>query len=55
MSLNFMPYITDCSIGNSFCSDHSPVVSQFEFNASGGHRSFIFPVDLCYSDQFKAE
>ena len=55
ISLNFMCYLSSCSIGNSYCSDHSPVVSKFQFNTEGGKRQFIFPVDLCYSDQFKVQ
>ena len=55
ISLNFMCYLSTCSIGNSYCSDHSPVVSELQFNTEGGRRQFIFPIDLCYSDQFKAQ
>ena len=55
VSLNFACYVADCIIGNAYCSDHSPVISQFSFNAPGGKRPFIFPIDLCYSDQFRLE
>ena len=54
-TLNLSANIFECDIGNSYCSDHSPVTSKFRFSAPGGKRQFYFPVDLCYSDQFKFE
>ena len=55
VSLNFMCFLSSCSIGNAYCSDHSLILSEFLFNSDGGRRQFIFPVDLCYSDQFKVQ
>ena len=55
VSLNFMAYVSHSNIGVSYCSDHSPLHLNFQFNTSGGKRPFIFPVDLCYSDQFRNE
>ena len=52
-SLNFSPYVSNSAIGVSYCSDHSPLNINVEFNEPGGRKPFIFPVDLCYSDQFR--
>ena len=30
-------------------------MSEFLFNSEGGKKQFIFPVDLCYSEQFKIQ
>ena len=54
-SLNYMPYVTQCEIGYSYCSDHCPVMATLQFCAQQGKKRFMFPVDLCYSEQFKRE
>ena len=55
VSLNFMCFLSSCSIGNGYCSDHSLIMSELLFNSEGGKKQFIFPVDLCYSEQFKIQ
>ena len=54
-SVNVNAYISDCEIGNSYCSDHSPLATKLKFNDTLGRRSFCFPVDLCVSEQYKVE
>ena len=49
-----MPYVTQCEIGFAYCSDHCPV-SALQFSKDKGKKRFMFPVDLCYSDQFKRQ
>ena len=52
----FSCFVSDCSIGISYCLDHSPVHLNLLFNEAPSHpRSFKFLPDLCYSDQFKFE
>ena len=53
MSLNLSPYVYDTKIGVSYCSDHSPLIVELRFNEEGGKRPFIFPVDLCHSEEFR--
>ena len=45
-------YISDCDIGTSYCSDHSPIHLDISFDSIKNKGRFIFPVDLCYSMEF---
>ena len=55
-SLNFTCNVSDCLIGVSYCSDHSPIYLDILFNEEPCKpKSFRFPVDLCYSDQFRLD
>ena len=54
-SLDFSTYFSDCSIGVSYCSDHSPLHFEFSFEDTPGKGYNKFPVDLCYSDVFHAK
>ena len=54
-SLNFTPCFVDCSIGNSFCSDHSPMQAILNFESQNRRSHFIFPTELCYSVQYKVK
>ena len=55
-SLNFTCYVSDCLIGVSYCSDHSPIYLDISFNEEPCKpKSFRFPVDLCYSGQFRLD
>ena len=40
VSLNFMCHVSKCKIGNAYCSDHSPILSEFVFNLQGGRKPF---------------
>ena len=42
VSLNFMCFLSSCSIGNAYCSDHSPIMSEFLFNSEGGKKTIYF-------------
>ena len=55
VSLNVACFVSDCSIGYVFCSDHAPVHTDFFFGEPSGKRQFLFPVDLCYSEQFRLQ
>ena len=54
-SLNTSAYIADCDIGMSYCSDHSPIHVDISFKTAKAKGQFIFPVDLCYSNEFRAK
>ena len=54
-SLNISPYITDCEIGPSFSSDHSPLHAILTFDDKAGRGYYKFPTDLCYSDVYRSK
>ena len=53
--LNYMCFVSECTIGFAYCSDHSPIHTTLLFGDPPEKRQFIFPVDLCYSKQFKLQ
>ena len=54
-TLNLLPLLNEVKIGIAYLSDHSPLSADLVFGEAGPVRLFKFPVDLCFSDTFRAQ
>ena len=54
-SATISSFVKECEISSAYGSDHSPLFITLHFPGPPVHRRFNFPVNLCYSDQFKIQ